>query len=122
VNKLKIKGKEKANLLDYVPIKSEKIATTIKEDGLIDLIISRDGFLDTMVRKIARTPNRKVISLDSVGSGVWKAIDNNRDLGAIALVIKEEFGVDADPLYDRLLSFVRLLKNNEFIDLKRVES
>jgi hypothetical protein len=119
--KTKIKEKEKVNLLDYVPIKSKKIEATIKEDGLIDLTILRDGFLDTMVRKIAKTPDRKIISLDSLGSGVWKAIDNNRTLGTIALVIKEEFGVDADPLYDRLLSFVRLLKNNEFIDLKRVD-
>ncbi|MEA1975417.1 MAG: PqqD family protein [Bacillota bacterium] len=119
--KVKKSKKESKNFLDFIPIKVEKIETNLKEDGFVDLIIPRDGFLDKIVRKIAKTPDKKVISLDLLGSSVWKAIDSYRNVGDIAMVIKEEFGEDADPLYDRLLPFINLLSNNEFITLKRVD-
>lgn len=115
----KTKKKEK-NILELVPVKSEKVIEEINEHNLVDLIIPRDGFLDRMVRKIAKTPDKKVVSLDDLGSGVWNAIDNKRKLGEVALIIKEEFGEDANPLYERLVKFIRLLKNNDFIDLKSV--
>jgi|LGOV01.1.fsa_nt_gb hypothetical protein len=119
--KVKKSKKESKNFLDFIPVKVEKIETNLKADGFVDLIIPRDGFLDRTVRKIAKTPDKKVISLDLLGSSVWKAIDNYRNVGDIAMVIKEEFGEDADPLYDRLLPFINLLNNNEFISLKRVD-
>lgn len=116
-NKSKISKKD--NMLDYVPIKSKKIETKYKEDNKIDLIVPRDGWLDTLVRKIAKTPERKVVSLDDLGSGVWKFIDNKRNIGEIAMIIKDEYGEKADPLYKRLLNFIRILNNNEFIELER---
>ncbi len=119
--KVKKSKKESKSFLDFIPVKVEKIETNLKADGFVDLIIPRDGFLDRTVRKIAKTPDKKVISLDLLGSSVWKAIDNYRNVGDIAMVIKEEFGEDADPLYDRLLPFINLLNNNEFISLKRVD-
>ncbi len=118
---MKKKISEKDNLLDYVPVKVEKIETYINDNGLVDIIIPRDGWFDSLIRKIARTPDKKVISLDSLGSGVWNAIDNERNLYDISKIIKNKFGADADPLYDRLSSFIRLLSNNEFIKLNRVD-
>lgn len=118
---MKKKISEKDNLLDYVPVKYDKIETKINDNGLVDIIIPRDGWFDSLIRKIAKTPDKKVISLDSLGSGVWNAIDNKRNLYDISKIIKNEFGADADPLYDRLSSFIRLLSNNEFIKLNRVD-
>jgi hypothetical protein len=111
--------KDKDNMLDYIPVKVDKIKTKNKEDQTIDLIVPRDGWFDSLVRKIAKTPERKVISLDDLGSGVWRLIDNKRNIGEIALIIKDEYGEKADPLYKRLLNFIRILKNNEFIEFKR---
>jgi len=116
----KKKIKDKDNMLDYIPVKSNKIKTKNKEDDTIELIVPRDGWFDSLIRKIAKTPERKVVSLDDLGSGVWRLIDNKRNIGEIALVIKEEYGEKADPLYKRLLNFIRILKNNDFIEFKRV--
>jgi len=115
----KKKIKDKDNMLDYVPVKSNKIETKIKDDQTIDLIVPRDGWFDSLVRKIAKTPERKVITLDNLGSGVWRLIDNKRNIGEIALVIKNEYGEEANPLYKRLLNFIRILKNNDFIEFRR---
>jgi len=116
----KKKNKEKNNMLKYIPVKADKIKTKKNENNTIDLIVPRDGWFDSLVRKIAKTPKRKVITLDELGSGVWRLIDNKRNIGEIALVIKNEYGEKADPLYKRLLGFIRILKNNDFIEFKRV--
>lgn len=116
----KKKIKDKDNMLEFIPVRKDKIKTKKREDHRVDLIVPRDGWLDTLVRKIAKTPERKVISLDDLGSGVWRLIDNKRNIGEIALIIKEEYGEKADPLYKRLLNFIRILKNNNFIEFKRV--
>ncbi len=117
----KKKIKEKDNMLKYIPVKADKIKTKKKDDNTIDIIVPRDGWFDSLIRKIAKTPERKVISLDDLGSRVWELINNNRTIGEIALIIKEEFGEKADPLYKRLLNFIRILKNNSFIDFESVK-
>lgn len=113
--------KKNVNLLKCVAVKSSKIKTHNHDDGTVDIIVPRDGVIESLVRKLAKTPKQKIISFDPLGSCVWKAIDNERNLGDIAKIVESEFGDDANPLYERLLSFIRILKNNEFIKLMKVD-
>ena len=36
-------------------------------------------------------------------------------MGDIALLVKAEFGQKAEPLYDRLVKYMQILRNNGFI-------
>ena len=39
-------------------------------------------------------------------------------MGDLALKMKERFGKKAEPLYDRLVKYMQILRNNQFIWLK----
>ena len=42
-------------------------------------------------------------------------IDGKRSVGDIALLVKDKFGKEAEPLYDRLVKYMQILHNNGFI-------
>lgn len=106
---------KKHNLLEFVPVKSQKIDYEIRENGLVQLIIKRDSLLDRIVRRIFNTPDKTIIDLDSIGSFVWESIDGKRNLHEISLLLKERFGKEVEPLNERLITYINILKNNKFI-------
>ncbi|MBW4829064.1 MAG: PqqD family protein [Clostridiaceae bacterium] len=110
-------AKKKENYLDYIPLKSEKIDWRKREDGLTQLIIYRDSLLDKIVRKLFFTSDKYVVDLDSLGSFVWDSIDGKKSVYEISKLVKAEFGEDAEPIYDRLIEYMIILKNNKFIKL-----
>jgi len=57
------------------------------------------------------------IALEQFGSFIWKQIDGVHTIYDIALLVKEEFGEDAEPLYDRLLAYFRTLQGHGFVTL-----
>ena len=46
---------------------------------------------------------------------LWKRINGERTVGQLAQQLKEQFGDQAEPLYDRLVKYMQILHNNEFI-------
>ncbi len=117
-----IKIKSKQNLLDFVPIKSEseKFIFTKNENDLTTIIMKRNSPLDKFVRKfIKKTPETFTVDLDKFGSFIFEAIDGQKNIHTIGLEVKEQFGEDAEPLYERLGAFMNLLKNNNFIYFKK---
>ena len=42
-------------------------------------------------------------------------INGERTVGQLAQQLKEQFGDQAEPLYDRLVKYMQILRNNEFI-------
>ena len=46
---------------------------------------------------------------------LWKRINGERTVGQLAQQLKEQFGDQAEPLYDRLVKYMQILRNNEFI-------
>ncbi len=115
---LKLKIKSNRNLLDFVPIKSEnpKFEQLEKEDGLITIVIHRNSLFDNFVRKfIKKTPETFNVDLDVFGSFVYSGIDGSKSIFEIGQEVKQHFGEDCEPLYERLGAFCNLLKNNDFI-------
>ena len=49
------------------------------------------------------------------GSFLWKQIDGEKTVGQLADALKAQFGKDAEPLYDRLVKYMQILRNNRFI-------
>ncbi len=52
-----------------------------------------------------------------MGSFIWKQIDGKKTIYEIALLVKDRYQEEAEPLYDRLIQYINILKNNKFIDL-----
>lgn len=111
------KEKKGQNFFEMIPRKSEKIQWKINDNGIIQLIIWRDSKLDKIVRKIFRTPEKTTVDLDEIGSVVWNAIDGENNIFEISKIIKEELGEKIEPLNERLITYMNILKNNDFIKL-----
>jgi hypothetical protein len=87
------------------------------DDGLV--VIYKPKFKNKFLAKHLlprmKHPDYK-IALDKNGSAVWKLIDGKRDALEIAEMLEKELGADIQPVYERLGIFLRMLKNNKFID------
>ncbi|EOD00019.1 PqqD family protein [Caldisalinibacter kiritimatiensis] len=105
------------NFFDMIPVKSQKIEWEIKDDNTVQLIINRDSIFDKIVRKFFNTPEKMYIDLDDIGSYVWKSIDGERNVYEISKLLKDRFGEKAEPLNDRLITYISILRNNKFIKL-----
>ena len=110
------KNKKEENYLDYIPKKSDKIHWEDKEDGLVQIILYRDSLFEKIVRKLFFTPDKYRVDLDEMGSFIWHHIDGEKNIYEISQLFKDEFKEDAEPLYDRLIQYINILRNNKFID------
>lgn len=110
------KNKKAQNYLDYIPKKSEKIHWIEKEDGLTQIIIYRDSLFERIVRKLFFTPDKYKIDLDKMGSFIWNQIDGEKTIYEISQLVKDEFKEEAEPIYERLIQYMSILKNNKFIE------
>lgn len=108
--------KKTENYLDYIPSKAEKVDWRKTDEGLIQIIIYRNSLLDRVVRKLFFTPDKYIVDLDHLGSLVWDSIDGEKSVYEISKIVKDEFGEDAEPLYERLIEYMTMLKNNKFIN------
>ncbi len=118
---MSIRIKSSKNLLDLTPVKSEnkKFEAITNEENLVTIIIHRNGIFDNFIRKfIKKTPLTFNVELDEFGSFVYTIIDGEKDIHALGILVKEKFGEDCEPLYERLGGFINLLKNNDFIYFK----
>ncbi|SHK53658.1 PqqD family protein [Paramaledivibacter caminithermalis] len=114
------KIKKNDNFLELIPIKKTSQKWQLNEDGLVQIIIPREGVLDKLVRVFFKTPKVMRIDLDAIGSCVWNSIDGKKNIREIAEILKDEFGKEVDPLYERLGTYINILRNNKFIILERV--
>ncbi|NMB27946.1 MAG: PqqD family protein [Tissierellia bacterium] len=109
--------KNNKNYLDYIPKKSDKIHWKEGEEGLIQLIIYRDSLFEKIVRKLFLTPDKYLIDLDRMGSFIWNHIDGKKSIYEISQLVKDEFKEESEPLYERLIQYMNILKNNKIIEL-----
>lgn len=108
------------NFLELIPVRNELQDWEVNEEGLVQIIIPREGILDKVVRVFFKTPKVMRIDLDLMGSSVWNAIDGKRDVKEIAGILRDKFGKEAEPLYERLGTYINILRNNKFITLEKV--
>lgn len=113
------KVKKNDNILDLIPhiVKGQNFIED--EEGFIKIIVERNGILERVIRRVAKTPKHIKIDLDEHGSCVWKAIDGVRTVEEIGVIVKKEFGEKVEPLYERLATYLNILRNNKFITLEK---
>ncbi len=106
--------KKSENYLDYIPVRNSK-NTWEENDGIVTINMVHTGFYSTIAQKFFHTPKISHIKLDEYGTFVWNAIDGQNSVYQIAELIKEKYGDKANPLYDRLVKYMQILRNNKFV-------
>ncbi len=109
--------KTKKNYLEYIPKRAEGLGFTAGEDGLVTLEVENKGVINRLFQLILKKPKVSYIHLDELGSFIWCRIDGESTVLEIAETVKSAFGDKAEPLYERLVKFFEILKNNKYIRL-----
>lgn len=111
-------AKQKQNFLDYTPVRNPDFAWS-EEEGVVVVDMVHKGVYAAIAQKLFHRPRVSHIRLDEYGSFLWRRMDGQTDVGALGEMLDQEFGEAAQPLYPRLVKYVRILLNNKFIALKK---
>ena len=106
------------NYLERIPVRPDKIKWSTDEVGMVTLNIENTGFFNRMAQKFFKKPKVSYVHLDKMGSFVWPLLDGEKDIVAIGVPVKEHFGDEAEPLYERLAKFFQVLDSYAFVEWK----
>lgn len=112
--------KNKKNYLENVALKNPQIMWTCSQEGLVTLSRENKGIINRVAQLLLRKPKISYIHLDEFGSFVWQCIDGESDITAIGAKVKQHFGKNVEPIYERLSKYFQLLFNCGFITYKNV--
>ncbi len=106
------------NYLDLVPQIPEGLNWNYDDNGVVTLEIENKGLFNLIAQKLFKKPRISYVHLDELGSYVWLNIDGRRDILAIGEKVKEHFGENAEPVYERVAKYFQILESYGFIELK----
>lgn len=115
---MKNNKKPDENYLDRIPVRIDSIPWDTDENGLVTLKVYNKGAMNKFAQVFFRKPEISYIHLDKNGSFVWPLIDGEKNIIEIGKDVEAHFGEEANPLYERLAQFFRILDNNNFITWK----
>lgn len=113
--KKEVKGE---NYLLRKPERAKELSWSIDEEGKVTLEKENKGFFNRLCQKLFNKPKVSFIHLDETGSFLWPRIDGEKDLLELGRELSEEFGDKAEPLYERLADYFRILESYGFIRFK----
>lgn len=111
--------KKSGNYLDRIPVRAEHILWTVEESGLVTLDVENRGIFHRFAQRFFHKPRISHIHLDPMGSFVWCLIDGSRDILNLSASVKERFGDEASPLYERLSKYFQVLHSYGFISFRQ---
>ena len=109
------KKQQPQNLLDLKPV---RLMEHLMDDGLVVVQIPRfrSRWMGWFQRRLKKPCYQ--LHLDKVGSTVWLACDGESTVGDIGKRLKDRFGEEIEPLWDRLALFIRQMRSGKLIELK----
>lgn len=108
--------KKEKNYLDYIPVRNNEYKWVIADEGVVEVHVVNKGIFNKIAQILLKKPEISRIKLDKYGSIVWKAIDDNKNIGEIAEEVKIYLEDDNEKVfYERLVKFFYILKENKFI-------
>lgn len=119
---MKKRKEEVANYLDYIPKHSEKYEWKADGKDGITIFVENKGVFHFLAQKFLGKPKVSQIQLEEMGSFIWLLIDGKRSIGEIGVLVKEHFGEHAEPLYSRLVQYIRNLEDYGFINVSVLEN
>lgn len=116
---MKNKKTTSSNYLDFIPVPCESLQSRLDETGLVIILVENSGLFHRLAQKFLKKPPVTQIHLDKMGSFIWPLINGSNTIYEIAQRIEEHFGQEAEPLYHRLLQYIRTLESYGFICIKK---
>lgn len=113
------RDKKSANYLNFIPQYNEGFPFEIDEEGKVTIFVENKGLFNRIAQVLFHKPKVSQIHLDEMGNFIWPLIDGEKSVYEIAGFVKEEFGQKAEPLYNRLVQYMRNLENYQFIKMKK---
>jgi hypothetical protein len=109
------RGKDPRNLLDLRPVRL--LEHRIHEDLVVVQVPRfRSRWLGWFQRRLDKPCFQ--LHLDKIGSAVWLACDGESTVGDIGKRLKERFGDEIEPLWERLALFMRQMRSGKLIELR----
>lgn len=106
------------NYLENIPHKL-CISYDVDKDGIVTLEVENKGFANKIAQKLLKKPKISYIHLDEFGSFVWNKIDGQKTIQDIGEDVRENFGDNANPLYERLAKYFQILSSYGFVDFNK---
>ena len=116
--KISMRNKQTDNYLKLKPLRNEKISWSVDNEQ-VTLEIENKGVWNTLFQKILKKPRISFVHLDEMGSFILPLIDGQRSVYDIAQLVKEHFGEQAEPLYNRLVTYMAMLENCGFVSFRK---
>lgn len=113
----KQKNDKADNFLLYIPRKKHDNWEIRK--GKVCLIFSHDKAVERFMRWLVKKPTVSDVELDAIGSSVWKYIDGKATVYDIGQKLLFEFGDKMEPVYDRLIMYLRHLNKKGWISFTK---
>lgn len=110
-----MKKKESENYLEKRPVRADGLKWSADEKGMVTLDMENKGLANKIAQKLLKKPEISHIHLDETGSFIWPLIDGEKTIIDIGVSVKGHFGEKAEPLYERLAQYFRILESNGFI-------
>ena len=107
------------NYLEKIPVRNEGIVWKQDENNQVTLEIENIGFFNTVAQKLFKKPQISYIHLDENGSFLWPLLDGEKSIMDLGVLVKEHFGEEAEPLYERLAKYFKILESYNFIEYKK---
>ena len=107
------------NYLEQTPLRHPQIEWTKDDKGIVTLEIENTGLFNKIAQKVFKRPKISYIHLDEMGSFIWPILDESKTIVDLGVEVKEHFGEDAEPLYERLAQFFKVLESYHFIIFKQ---
>lgn len=112
---------KKGNFLDFVPVIRNGITFIAGKDGQPGwLEIVHGSWADRLAQKLFRRPTRTVVELERFGSFIWENMDGKRSIYELAGMVSQRFGAEAEPLYERIAGYYRMLHKNGYVYWKQI--
>jgi len=108
------------NFLLFVP--HIKHTEWTEKNGLVLLIFHHNHPIQKAANWLVKKSSTSDMKFDDLGSTVWKAIDGKRNIYEIGEIIKAKFGESCDPVYERLIMYVRYLNRRGWIYFENIEA
>ena len=104
------------NYLDFIPVYRESCRYRMGDSGDVTILQENRGLFHWIAQKVFHRPRISQIHLDEMGNFIWPLMDGERTVYDIAMLVREEFGGRAEPLFQRLVQYVKNLESYGFVE------
>lgn len=111
------KSRKAENYLDMIPSHNPKLNWERDEKNKVTILIENKGAFNRIAQKLLKKPKVSQVHLEEMGSFIWPLIDGKLSVYDIAQRVEQKFGKKAEPLYERLVSYMHTMERYGFIQL-----